>query len=137
MKVKSLSHVRPFATPRTAAYQAPPSMGFSRQAYWSGLPLSSPKGPDTGQKLELVDTGQKLELADQLFFLSVVRTISDKNTDSHFSWKIMGRSDRNRCFHQATFSWSGKTLWSLQLTLTYFIHFLLSLQDFDLLCAAL
>ena len=39
MKVKSLSRVRLFATPRTIAYQALPSMGFSRQEYWSGLPL--------------------------------------------------------------------------------------------------
>ena len=42
VKVKSLSRVRPFATPWTAAYQAPLSMGFSRQEYWSGLPLPSP-----------------------------------------------------------------------------------------------
>ena len=42
VKVKSLSHVRFLATPWTAAYQAPPSMGFSRQEYWSGLPLPSP-----------------------------------------------------------------------------------------------
>ena len=41
MKVKSLSHVRLLETPRTAAYQAPPSMGFSRQEYWSGVPLPS------------------------------------------------------------------------------------------------
>ena len=40
--VKSLSRVRLLATPWTAAYQAPPSMGFSRQEYWSGLPLPSP-----------------------------------------------------------------------------------------------
>ena len=40
-KVKSLSRIRLFATPWTAAYQAPPSMGFSRQEYWSGLPLPS------------------------------------------------------------------------------------------------
>ena len=39
MSVKLLSHVRLFATPWTAAYQAPPSMGFSRQEYWSGLPF--------------------------------------------------------------------------------------------------
>ena len=44
VKVKSLSRVRLFATPWTAAYQAPPSMGFSRQEYWSGLPLPSPGG---------------------------------------------------------------------------------------------
>ena len=43
MKVKSLSRVRLLATPWTAAYQAPPSMGFSRQEYWSGVPLPSPK----------------------------------------------------------------------------------------------
>ena len=42
VKVKSLSHVRLFETPWTAAYQAPPSMGFSRQEYWSGVPLPSP-----------------------------------------------------------------------------------------------
>ena len=42
VKVKSLSRVRLFATPWTVAYQAPPSMGFSRQEYWSGLPIPSP-----------------------------------------------------------------------------------------------
>ena len=42
VKVKLLSHVRLLATPRTAAYQAPLSMGFSRQEYWSGVPLPSP-----------------------------------------------------------------------------------------------
>ena len=41
VKVKSLSRVRPSATPWTAAYQAPPSMGFSRQEYWSWVPLPS------------------------------------------------------------------------------------------------
>ena len=41
-KVKSLSRVRLLVTPWTTAYQAPPSMGFSRQEYWSGLPLPSP-----------------------------------------------------------------------------------------------
>ena len=42
MKVKSLSRVRLLATPWTAGYQAPPSMGFSKQEYWSGVPLPSP-----------------------------------------------------------------------------------------------
>ena len=37
------SHVRLCATPQTAAHQAPPSLGFSRQEYWSGLPFPSPK----------------------------------------------------------------------------------------------
>ena len=44
-----LSRVRLFATPWTVAYQVPPSMGFSRQAYWSGFPFSSPGDlPDPG-----------------------------------------------------------------------------------------
>ena len=42
VKVKSRSRVLPSAIPQTAAYQAPPSMGFSRQEYWSGVPLLSP-----------------------------------------------------------------------------------------------
>ena len=49
MKVKSLSHVRLFVAPWTVAHQAPPSMGFSRQEYWSGLPFLSPGDlPDPG-----------------------------------------------------------------------------------------
>ena len=49
VKVKSLSHVLLFATLWTVAYQAPPSMGFSRQEYWSGLPFPPPGDlPDPG-----------------------------------------------------------------------------------------
>ena len=49
--VKSLSRVRLFATPWTVAYQAPPSMGFSRLEYWSGLPFPSPRDlPNLGIK---------------------------------------------------------------------------------------
>ena len=44
VKVKSLSCVRLLVTPWTTAYQAPPSVGFSRQEYWSGVPLPSPYG---------------------------------------------------------------------------------------------
>ena len=51
VKVKSLSRIQLLATPWTAAHQAPASMGFSRQDYWSGLPCS-PSGypPDSGLK---------------------------------------------------------------------------------------
>ena len=49
LKVKSLSHVRLSAAPWTVALQAPPSMGFSRHEYWSGLPFPSPGDlPDPG-----------------------------------------------------------------------------------------
>ena len=57
MKVKSLSRVRLLATPWTAAYQAPPSMRFSRQEYWSGLPLPSP----------YMTTGKTIALTRQTF----------------------------------------------------------------------
>ena len=51
MKVKSLSRVRLSETPWTVAYQASPSMGFSMQEYWSGLPFPSPGDlPDPGIK---------------------------------------------------------------------------------------
>ena len=53
VKVKSLSHVRLFATPWTVAYQAPLPMGFARQEYWSGVPLPSPMGlEETSNNLE-------------------------------------------------------------------------------------
>ena len=49
VKVKLLSRVQLFATPWAVAYQAPLSMGFSRQEYWSGLPFPSPGDlPDPG-----------------------------------------------------------------------------------------
>ena len=49
VKVKSLSRVQLFVTPWTIAHQAPLSMGFSRQEYWSGLPFPSPEDlPDPG-----------------------------------------------------------------------------------------
>ena len=52
VKVKSLSCVQPLATPWTAACQAPPSMGFSRKEYWSGVPLPSP-GSHRRRKISL------------------------------------------------------------------------------------
>ena len=53
VKVKSLSHVRLFVTPWTVAYHTPPSMGFSRQGYWSGLPFPSPEDlPNPGIEAE-------------------------------------------------------------------------------------
>ena len=50
VKVKLLSCVQLLATPWTAAHQAPPSMGFSRQEYWSGVPLPSPFIPTSTLK---------------------------------------------------------------------------------------
>ena len=55
--MKSLSRVRPSAAPWTAAFQAPPSMGFSRQEYWSGVPLPS---PPVNSWWDLISNFQKL-----------------------------------------------------------------------------
>ena len=54
--MKSLSHVQLFKTPWTLAYQAPPSMGFSRQEYWSGLPFPSPNKtkPKVSRKSDII-----------------------------------------------------------------------------------
>ena len=54
LKVKSLSRVWPSVTPWTAAYQPPPSMGFSRQEYWSGVPLPSPSECLCAPKIHLL-----------------------------------------------------------------------------------
>ena len=51
--MKLLSCVQLLATPWTAAYQAPPSMGFSKQEYWSGVPLPSPESYI--EKLKFID----------------------------------------------------------------------------------
>ena len=60
VKVKSLSRVRLLATPWTAAYQAPPSMGLSRQEYWSGVPLPSLKYPtSTPQNCQTMEKRRK------------------------------------------------------------------------------
>ena len=54
VKVKSISRARLFATPWTVAYQALPSMGFSRQEYWSGLPaLQADALPSVPQELQI------------------------------------------------------------------------------------
>ena len=60
--MKSLSRVQLFATPWTVAYQAAPSMGYSRQEYWSGVPFPSPGDlPDPG-----IEPGSRALEADAL-----------------------------------------------------------------------
>ena len=65
MKVKSLSCVQLFAIPWTVAHQAPLSMGFSRQEYWTGLPFPSPGDrPDPG--IKGIEPGSPAVQADSL-----------------------------------------------------------------------
>ena len=61
VKVKSLSSVRLLVTPWTAAYQAPPSMGFSRQEYWSGVSLPSPLLFGKFIKNQMIKTEKRLD----------------------------------------------------------------------------
>ena len=63
VKVKSLSRLRLLATPWTAAYQAPLSMGFSRQEYWNGVPLPSPNVNYTYKVFKIQRTANLLGLA--------------------------------------------------------------------------
>ena len=69
VKVKSLSRVRLSVTPWTAAHQAPPSMGFSRQNYWTGMPLPSPIYTLLGIKYI---TNKSLRIAQETLFNALV-----------------------------------------------------------------
>ena len=71
VKIKSLSRAWLLVTPQTAAHQAPPSMGFSRQEYWSGVPLPSPC--------------QELEDAFSMWFTHMVESSAGLTT-SEDSW---------------------------------------------------
>ena len=68
MKVKSLSRVQLFETPWTAAYKGPPSMGFSRQEYWSGVPLPSPINLDSILKSRDITLPTKVHLVKAMVF---------------------------------------------------------------------
>ena len=73
VKVKSLSHVRLLTTPWTAAHQSPPSMGFSRQEYWSGVPLPS---------------------LEQLLTLLQIQAVKTSKTETCFLYSRCSRSSR-------------------------------------------
>ena len=79
VKVKLLIHVRLFVTPWTAAYQAPPPMGFSRQEYWSGVPLPSPKCALMSEN--------NLKTIGFLKIVDILRFSSSNN--NYNSWKII------------------------------------------------
>ena len=89
VKVKSFSHVWLLVTPWTAAYQAPPSMGFSRQEYWSGVPSPSPGDllrdpgiPETqGSNLGLLHCRQMLYHLEPPGKSSIHYSIKNKTSD--------------------------------------------------------
>ena len=75
VNVKLLSHVRLLVTPWTAAHQAPPSMGFSRQEYWSGVPLPSllalREKPKKKKKLNTPCSMRNLPITKIIYFISL------------------------------------------------------------------
>ena len=79
MKVKLLSRVRLFATLWTVSYQAPPTMGFSRQEYWSGVPLPSPHPyMTTGKTIALTRrtfVGKVMSLLFNMLFKLVIAVL--------------------------------------------------------------
>ena len=68
VKVKLLSRVRLLATPRPAAHQAPPALGFSRREHWSGVPLPSPHGVLGGLNKTAVEKSQPLALMNARYY---------------------------------------------------------------------
>jgi len=81
VKVKSLSHVRLLVTPWTAAHQAPPSMGFSRQEYWSGLPLPSLSTNISSYKVLYCDVFT-------ILVTQITQKTNTKNKDNIFDLKV-------------------------------------------------
>ena len=95
VKVKLLSRVRLFETPWTAAHQAPPSMGFSRQEYWSGVPLPSPflsleykKEPVLSHKLLNTDPKDKQRPypSSEIFIFKDLSSAPPKSRASDNEW---------------------------------------------------
>ena len=95
VKVNSLSRVRLQATPWTAAYQAPPSMGFSRQESWSGVPLPSPFSPKGWREWCCT------RLILQLYNLPPFRLYTPHPTEARHHWEItlLKKKKKSRICH--------------------------------------
>ena len=114
-KVKSLSHVQLLATPWTAAYQAPPPMGFSRQKYWSGVPL-----PSSQTISRLTGWKQQTFIISDLWMKNSVRIAIKCQLVLWSYWK--GKLDWTTCF------FSFKTSFSFCLFFFFFIWSKVALQ---------
>ena len=91
-KVKSLSRVRLFATPWSAASQAPLSLGFSRQEYWSGLPLPSPGDLPTSE----IELGSPTLQADALLSKPPGKPMINPQVKSYVTVKVERFSSKIR-----------------------------------------
>ena len=125
--VKSLSRVRLFTTPWTVDYQAPPSMGFSRQEYWSGVPLPSPveswRWPYIQQSLQedcLFQTPHTISISISIFYYTSYNFIfyfpdliwKEEGLwfvwkgEMEFFWSCKSGEVFGFWFHKNAFSWS-------------------------------
>ena len=86
VKGKSLSRARLLATPWTAAYQAPPSMGFSRQEYQSGVPLPSPKEPNYIQIYHVMSHSRQPPWSFSTMPITHFFTVLTKEVSSGWPW---------------------------------------------------
>ena len=112
VKGKSSSHVQLLATPWATAYQAPPSMGFSRQEYWSGVPLPSPgfyttykltyhvsmdagrrhdtPGSETKDFITFIDNSSPQQFPESQFLQQgKKRAITDRHSELHYKGGIL------------------------------------------------
>ena len=98
VKVKSLSSVRLFATPWTVAYQAPSSIGFSRQEYWNGLPFSFSRGSSRPRVRNQVS-----HIPGRCFNLWATRD----SKKGPLSWLALFSTLRDLWRHQQSAIWNG------------------------------
>ena len=122
VKVKSLSRVRLFVTPWTAAYQDPPSMGFSGQQYWSGVPLPSP----TIRFKDMEKTGKSLiwrrkkKNCKTVFGKQPNRKLCENWDENEQSWKLTKNEKRKSpkektAYGDVAFTRSTWSFWSSRL----------------------
>ena len=88
-KVKSLSRVRLFAIPWTIAHQASPSMGFSRQEYWSGLPFPSPSQSFLNTKHSRIIRKISLKMKDVSSQFSCCKYLNKNTSSSRKLWNVL------------------------------------------------
>ena len=119
MKVKSLSRVQLLSTPWTAAYQAPPSMGFSRQEYWSGGAIAFSKNT---LYIDIIKNSFKQKKDFQLVILThYIKNISEKiGYFMAFYQRIMVlfMDSLCQCTQTGTMCGKGFTLKILNITVT-------------------
>ena len=94
MKVKSLSRVRLFSTPWTVAYQAPLSMRFSRQEYWSGLPFNRKLNPDSYSHLfKYISISREKNMRGIIYMRRKINMI--QGTVDAFCFKVIAKEVKN------------------------------------------